>query len=80
MDPIASALPTISGPYLDGVAIAALSVVRRALIEGVPVTRDGLAHEASIALGEPSEDALRHIDEVAQRLGVSALSSNPIIP
>lgn len=74
MDPVSSVLPTISGPCRDGVAIAALTVVRRALIEGVPVTRDGLAQEASIALGESPADALRHIDDVAQRLGISALS------
>jgi hypothetical protein len=48
--------------------------VRRALIEGAPVTRDGLAQAASIALGGSPADAHRHIDDVAQRLGVSALS------
>jgi hypothetical protein len=38
-----------------------------------PVTREGVAQEASFALGESTEDALRHIDDVAQRLGVSSL-------
>jgi hypothetical protein len=58
----------------DAVTTAALSVVRRALVEGVPVTREGFAQEASFALGGSTEDALRHVDDVAQRLGVSSLS------
>jgi hypothetical protein len=53
---------------------AALSVVRRALVEGVPVTRERLAQEASFALGGSGDDALRQVDDVAQRLGVSSLS------
>jgi hypothetical protein len=58
----------------DAVATAALAIVRRAIVEGVPVTREGLAQEASFALGGSPEDALRHVDDVAQRLGISALS------
>ncbi|MEA2449953.1 MAG: hypothetical protein QOG63_1885 [Thermoleophilaceae bacterium] len=58
----------------DAVAATALSVVRRALVEGVPVTREVLEHEAAVNLGAPPEDAMREIDDVAQRLGVSSLS------
>ncbi|HET6549126.1 MAG TPA: hypothetical protein VFG79_11745 [Solirubrobacter sp.] len=74
MDPVELALPTIRDARGDAVTTAALSVVRRALVEGVPVTREGLAQEASFALGGSTEDALRHVDAVAQRLGVSSLS------
>jgi hypothetical protein len=58
----------------DAVATAALAIVRRALVEGVPVTREGFAQEASFALGRSPEDALRQVDDVAQRLGISPLS------
>ena len=74
MDPVELALPTIRDARGDAVTTAALSVVRRALVEGVPVTREGLAQEASFALGGSSEEALREVDDVAQRLGVSSLS------
>lgn len=74
MDSVEPALPTIRDARADAVTTAALSVVRRALVEGVPVTREGLAQEASFALGGSGEDALRHVDDVAQRLGVSSLS------
>lgn len=57
----------------DAIATAALIVIRRALVEGVPVTRTGLAQAASVALAAPSEDAVRELDAVAQRLGVSPL-------
>jgi hypothetical protein len=57
----------------DAVATAALLVIRRALVEGVPVTRAGLAEEASVTLGAPPQDALVQLDAVAQRLGVSSL-------
>jgi hypothetical protein len=58
----------------DAIATAALIVIRRCLVEGVPVTRSGLTEAASIALDAPSEDAVRELDVVAQRLGVSSLS------
>ena len=74
LDSVESALPTIRDARHNAVTTAALSVVRRALVEGVPVTREGLAQEASFALGGSTEDALRHVDDVAQRLGVSSLS------
>jgi hypothetical protein len=58
----------------DAIAAAALIVIRRSLVEGVPVSRTGLAEAASVALGAPPEDAVRELDAVAQRLGVSPLS------
>jgi hypothetical protein len=57
----------------DAVVAAALTTIRRAIVEGQPVTRSQLAHEASVALGESPADALREVDEEAQRLGVSSL-------
>jgi hypothetical protein len=51
LDSVELALPAIRDPRGDAVTAAALSVVRRALVEGVPVTREGLAQEASFALG-----------------------------
>jgi hypothetical protein len=74
MEPARSAPPTASDPGDDAVTAAALAVVRRALVEGVTVTREGFAEEASFALGRSSEDALRQVDAVAQRLGISSLS------
>jgi len=68
-----STLPVIPGAQRDAVTAAALAVIRRALIEGTPVTRAGLAHEASIMLGASPEEALADVDEVAERLGVSSL-------
>jgi hypothetical protein len=58
----------------DAVAATALTVVRRALVEGVPVTREVIAREACVNLGAPPDDAMREIDDVAQDLGVSSLS------
>jgi hypothetical protein len=75
MEPVRSASsPTFAELRDDGVTAAALAVVRRALVEGVPVTREGFAAEASFALGRTSEDALREVDAAAQRLGISSLS------
>jgi hypothetical protein len=59
---------------LDAVAAAALTLIRRALVEGARVTRDALAREASVHLAAPKSEAMREVDAVAQRLGVSALS------
>jgi hypothetical protein len=58
----------------DAVATAALIVIRRALVEGVPVTREGLVEEASITLGASPDDTPRQLDAVAQRFGVSSLA------
>jgi hypothetical protein len=57
----------------DAVATAALIVIRRALVEGVPVTKEGLVEEASITLGASPADALMEVDAVAQGFGVSSL-------
>ena len=74
MESLESASPTVRDARADAVTTAALTAVRRALVEGVPVTRERWAQEASFALGESTEDALRRVDDVAQRLGVSSLS------
>jgi hypothetical protein len=72
--PIAqSPLPTISDARQDAITAAALAVIRRALVEGVPVTRIGLAEEAAVTLGATPQAALAEVDDVAQRLGVSSL-------
>jgi hypothetical protein len=65
--------PAVSDPHQDAVTTAALAVIRRALIEGVPVTRAGLAEEAAVTLDASPEAALAEIDAVAQRLGVCSL-------
>jgi hypothetical protein len=71
---LATSTPTeLPEAQRDAVATAALVVIRRALVEGVPVTRARLAQEASVALGAPPEAALAEVDAVAQRLGVSGL-------
>ena len=72
--PIArSPQPTVSDARHDAVTAAALAVIRRALVEGVPVTRTGLAEEAAITLGASPQAALAEVDDVAQQLGVSSL-------
>jgi hypothetical protein len=73
MDPKESAMLSASQSRRDAVASAALGVIRRALVEGVPVTREGLADEASVTLDTTPRDALREVDAVAERLGVSSL-------
>jgi hypothetical protein len=55
-------------------AAAAFGVVRRAIVEGVPVTRRGLADEAAYTLDMPAPEALRELDLVAQRLGIASLA------
>jgi hypothetical protein len=60
---------------LEGSTQAALATLRRSLVEKVPPTRDGLAHEAAIAFDlDDDQKALAMIDEVAQTVGISALS------
>jgi hypothetical protein len=65
--------PTIPVARHDAVTAAALAVIRRALVEGVPVTRAGLAGEAAVTLGASPQAALAEVDDVARRLGVSSL-------
>jgi hypothetical protein len=70
----ATAAPATFDNRRDAVAAAALTVIRRALIEGRRVTRQGLEREASFHLALPRRDAMRELDAVAQRLGVAALA------
>ena len=65
--------PTVSDPRHDAITAAALTVIRRALIEGVHVTRARLAEEAAVTLGVSPQAALAEVDAVAQRVGVSSL-------
>jgi hypothetical protein len=60
--------------HRDAVAAAALTVIRRVLVEGARLTREALEHEASIHLAAPPREAMLTLDTVAQRLGVSALT------
>jgi hypothetical protein len=60
-------------PRRDAVAATALTVVRRALVEGVAPTRESVEREASVNLGTSPKEAMRELDAVAQRLGVSSL-------
>jgi hypothetical protein len=73
MPSTSSTLPASVDARRDAVAAAALVVIRRAFIEGVPVTRSSLAEEASVTLGASPDDALKAVDAEAQRLGVSSL-------
>src|SRR3954469_8813813 len=56
------------------VAAAALTVIRRVLVEGARLTREALEREASIHLSAPPREAMLTLDTVAQRLGVAALA------
>ena len=57
----------------DAVAAAALTLIRRAVVEGVPVTRETWEHEAAVVFDAPAEHAMAEVDAEAQRLGVSSL-------
>jgi hypothetical protein len=60
--------------HLEGSAQAALATLRRSLVEKVPPTRNGLAHEAAIAFDlEDHQQALAIVDRIAQTVGISAL-------
>lgn len=60
---------------LEGTTQAVLATLRRSLVERVPPTRAGLAHEASIAFDLKSDQqALDMIDDVAQTVGIAGLS------
>jgi hypothetical protein len=60
--------------HRDAVAAAALTLIRRVLVEGARLTREALEREASIHLAAPPHEAMLTLDTVAQRLGVSALA------
>jgi hypothetical protein len=70
----ASAAPATFDNRRDAVAAAALTVIRRDLIEGVRVTHSGFERAVSFHLALPRRDAMRELDAVAQHLGVSALA------
>jgi hypothetical protein len=57
----------------DAVAAAALTLIRRVLVEGARLTREALEREASVHLAAPRAEAMLTLDAVAQRLGVAAL-------
>jgi LmbE family N-acetylglucosaminyl deacetylase len=63
-----------SDTHRDAVAAAALTLIRRTLVEGARLTREALEREASIHLAAPPRQAMLTLDTVAQRLGVSALT------
>jgi hypothetical protein len=58
---------------LEGSLGAALSLLRRCIVERKTPTREALAAEAGFALGLPPQAALAELDEVAQIVGVSSL-------
>lgn len=68
-----SSVPARAQTRDDAVTAAALTVLRRAMIEGVSVTREAVAREACVNLDTSPEDAMRELDLVAERLGVSSL-------
>jgi LmbE family N-acetylglucosaminyl deacetylase len=70
-----SASDATTDAHRDAVAAAALSLIRRVLVEGARLTREALEREASVHLAVPRADAMRTLDAVAQRLGVSALTT-----
>jgi hypothetical protein len=54
-------------------AAVALTVLRRALVEGVPVTREAITHEASVVFAADPDEAVVRLDSQAQGLGISSL-------
>jgi hypothetical protein len=58
---------------LEGSLGAALSLLRRCIVERKTPTRDALAAEAGFALGMAPDAALAELDEIAQIVGVSSL-------
>lgn len=58
---------------LEGSLGAALSLLRRCIIERKTPTRAALAAEAGFALGLTPEAALAELDQIAQMVGVSSL-------
>jgi hypothetical protein len=58
---------------LEGSLGAALSLLRRCIVERKTPTREALAAEAGFALGMSPDAALAELDEIAQIVGVSSL-------
>lgn len=54
-------------------ATVALTVLRRALVEGAPVTREAISQEAAVVFATDPAEAVSRLDTQAQDLGVSAL-------
>jgi hypothetical protein len=54
-------------------ATVALTVLRRALVEGAPVTREAITHEAAIVFATDPDEAAWRLDAQAEGLGVSSL-------
>jgi hypothetical protein len=54
-------------------ATVALAVLRRALVEGTPVTREAITHEASIVYATGPAEAACKLDSQAEGLGISSL-------
>ena len=69
-----SASDAAADTHRDAVAAAALTLIRRVLVEGARLTREALEREASVHLAAPPREAMLTLDAVAQRLGVSALT------
>ena len=69
-----SAPAVTTDTHRDAVAAAALTLIRRALLDGARVTRETLERELHVHLALPRIEAIRELDAVAQRLGVAALS------
>jgi hypothetical protein len=69
------AIPDVSAnERSEKVTAAAFAVIRRALVEGVPVTREGLVGEAAFALDTTPAEAVKELDMVAQRIGVGSVA------
>ncbi len=54
-------------------ATVALAVLRRALVEGTPVTREAITHEAAIVFATDPAEAVSRLDSQAEGLGISSL-------
>ena len=54
-------------------ATVALAVLRRALVEGAPVTRGTIRREAAVVFATDPAEALSRLDTQPQDLGVSLL-------
>jgi hypothetical protein len=54
-------------------ATVALAVLRRALVEGTPVTREAITHEACIVYATGPAEATFKLDAQAEGLGISSL-------
>jgi len=58
---------------LEASAGAALTLLRRCIVEQQTPTREALAAEAEFAFGMPADVALAEIDEIAEMMGISSL-------